>query len=79
MTNETDITNKFNKFFTNNSPELARRILTELNKIDTTMPADSNIFSELKEIFFSLKITKNPGYDEINSNDYVSLSCHISV
>lgn len=55
MTNEADITNKFNKFFTNNSPELARRFLTELNKIDTTMPADSNIFYELKEVFVPLK------------------------
>ena len=78
-TSETGIVNEFNKIFTNISPELSRKILTESTKIDATMPADSIAIKELKEMFSSLKGNKSPGYDEIISNDCMFLSCNIRV
>ena len=75
VTSEIGIANEFNKFFTNIGPELAKKIPTASrtfesfsNKIDTTMPADLITINELKEAFFSLKITKSPGYNEVSSN-----------
>ena len=60
VTNEIGIAHKFKTFFTNIGAELARKILTAsktfesfLNKIDTTMPADSITINELKKAFFS--------------------------
>ena len=80
MTSEIGIANKFNKFFTNIGPEVARKIPTAsrtfesfLNKIDITMPADSITINEYKESFFPLKTNKSPGYDEISSN--VIINC----
>ena len=68
VTSEIGIANEFNKFFTNIGPELAEKIPTAsrtfesfLNKIDTTMPADSISVNELKKAFFSLKTNKSPG------------------
>ena len=55
MTSEIGLANKFSKFFTKISPELAKKIPTAsrtfesfLNKIDTTMPADPIAINELK-------------------------------
>ena len=80
MTSEIGIANEFNKFVTSIGPELARKIPTAsrtfesfLNKIDLTMPADSITINEVKEVFFSLKTNKMPGYDEISSN--VIINC----
>ena len=75
MTSEIAIATDFNNIFTNIGPDLARKIPTALitlwsflNKIDTTMPADSVTINELKEAFFYLKTNKSPVYDKINSN-----------
>ena len=58
VTIEIGIANHFNKFFTKIGPVLPRKIPTALrtfesflNKIDTTMTADSINFNELKEGF----------------------------
>ena len=49
--------------------QLTRRTFERfLNKIDTTMPADSITINEFKEVFFPLKTSKSSGYDNINSN-----------
>ena len=54
-----DVANEFNKIFANIGPDLATKISTAwrtfdnfLNKIDTTIPADSITINELKEVFF---------------------------
>ena len=59
MASEITIAIEFNKFFTNIGPGLARKIPSALikfycflNKIGTTMPANSIIFNELKNHFF---------------------------
>ena len=75
VSGKVEITNEFNTFFTNIGAELAKNIpnasrLFEsyINRVDTTMPTDSLTINEVKEAFFSLKINKSPGSDEISFN-----------
>ena len=75
LTEEREIDNDFNTFFTNTGPELAGKIENAskpfknfIGKVAKTMATNSVTINELKEAFFSLKINKNPGYDEINFN-----------
>ena len=70
-----EIANEFNTFFTNIGAELAKNIPNAsrpfesyINRVDTTMPTDSFTINEVKEAFFSLKINKSPGCDEISFN-----------
>ena len=67
------IANKFNKFFANIRIELASQIPTAKTTFETyaetvnsTMGSNPLSINELKDAFFSLKISKCPGYDEIS-------------
>ena len=69
------IPNEFNAFFTNIGSKLASKIpnaLTTfesyLNKPDSVMRTKQLSMNELKDAFFSLKINKSPGYDDISFN-----------
>ena len=75
ITLETEIAKKFNEFFTEIAPSLARKILIPikpfeslLKKASTTLPERSLTISELKDIFFSLNMNKSIGADEISFN-----------
>ena len=75
VSGKVEIANKFNTFFTNIGAELAKNIPNAsrpfesyIKKVDTTMPTDSLTINEVKEAFFSLKINKSPGCDEISFN-----------
>ena len=62
ITLETEIAKKFNEVFTEISPSLARKIPT---------PSKSErhvILNELQDAFFSLKMSKSTGADEISFN-----------
>ena len=70
-----EIANKFNTFFTNigaelakNIPNVSRPFESYIKKVDTTMPTDCLTINEVKKVFFSLKINKSPGCDEISFN-----------
>ena len=70
-----EIANEFNTFFTNIGPEFAKKIPNAsrpfesyIKKVDTTIPTNSFSINEVKEAFFSLKINKSSGYDEISFN-----------
>ena len=70
-----EMTNEFNTFFKNIGAELVKNIPNTrrpseryIKKVDTTMPTDSLTINEVKEAFFSLKISKSPGYDEASFN-----------
>ena len=69
------IANEFNKFFANIGIELASKIPTAKTTFETyvetvnlTMESNPLSINELKDAFFSLKINKSPGYDEISFN-----------
>lgn len=69
------IANAFNHFFTNAGPELASKITSSsknfksfVKKIDSDLPIKALSINELKEVFYSLKINKSPGYVDINFN-----------
>ena len=68
-----DIANEFNTFFSRIGLNLAKKIpqstiLFEnyLKKANSSMDMKSLSINELKEAFFSLKMKKSSGYDEIN-------------
>ena len=70
-----DIAEKFNNFFTNVGPNLAKKVPNSsnsftsfLNQTHSIMEKNSLSINELKETFFSLKTNKSPGYDDINFN-----------
>ena len=74
-TGEDEIANEFNKYFANIGPSLAKNILNPsipfesfLKRVNTTLLRQSLSIKELKDAFFSLKINKSPGADEINFN-----------
>ena len=50
-------------------PNASRPFESYIKKVDATMPTDSLKINEVKEAFFSLKINKRPGCDEISFND----------
>ena len=69
------IANEFNKFFSNIGIELASKIATArstfenyVETVNSTMESNPLTINELKDAFFSLKINKTPGYDEISFN-----------
>ena len=75
VSDKVEIANKFNTFFINIGAELAKNIPNAsrpfeiyIKKVDTTIPTDSLTINEVKEAFFSLKIKKSPGCDEISFN-----------
>ena len=72
---ERKIANEFNAFFTNIGSKLASKIPnasktfeTYINKPDSIMETKQLSMNELKDAFFSLKINKSPGYDDISFN-----------
>ena len=74
-TGEDEIANEFNKYFADIGPFLAKNtpdpsMLFEsfLKRVNTTLPSQSLLINELKNIFFSLKTNKSPGADKINFN-----------
>ena len=75
-TGEDEIANKFNKYFVDIGPSLAKKIPNPsisfesfLKRVNTTLPSQSLSIKELKDNFlFSLKTNKSPGADEINFN-----------
>ena len=69
------IAENFNKYFTQIGPNLAKDIDTStksfneyIKKHDTTLPEKVISVNEFKDIFFSLKINKSAGYDDISFN-----------
>ena len=69
------IANEFNAFFTNIGSKLASKIPhastafeSYINKPDSIMKTKQLSVNELKDAFFSLKISKSPGYDDIGFN-----------
>ena len=69
------IANEFNAFFTNIGSKLASKIPNAsttfesyINKPDSIMKTKQLSMNELKDAFFSLKINKSPGYDDISFN-----------
>ena len=69
------IANEFNAFFTNIGSKLASKIpnapttfKSYINKPDSIMKTKHLSMNELKDVFFSLKINKSPGYDDISFN-----------
>ena len=72
---ELKIANEFNTFFLNIGSKLASKIPnastafeTHINKPDSIMKTKRLSMNELKDVFFSLKINKSPGYDDISFN-----------
>ena len=67
------IANKFNNFFINSGPELAKEIPgpsryfeSYVSKSNSTMSTGPISANELKNVFLSIKTKKYPGQDEIN-------------
>ena len=67
--------NEFNAFFTNIGSKLASKIPNAsatfesyINKLDSIMETKRLVMNELKDDFFSLKISKSPGYVGISFN-----------
>ena len=72
---EINAANEFNKYFCEQysrvgqgNPNYIKNFGELLNKIDITISEDPIDINELKEVFFSLKGSKSPGYDGINYN-----------
>ena len=75
ITETESIAESFNKYFTQIGPKLAKDIGTStksfneyIKKHDTTQPEKVISVNELKYAFFSLKINKSTGYDDISFN-----------
>ena len=75
ITNIHSIAENFNKFFTEIGPNLANKIDPPrkhfheyLKEYQTCQPENVVSVNELKDAFFSLKINKSPGYDDISFN-----------
>ena len=75
ITETESIAESFNKYFTQIGPKLAKDIGTStksfneyIKKHDTTQPEKVISVNELKDAFFSLKINKSAGYDDISFN-----------
>ena len=69
------IVTEFNRFFANVGPTLAKQIPESENtfesylvKTSATMQHESVVINELRDAFFSFKLNKSPGYDEISFN-----------
>ena len=75
ITETESIAESFNKYFTQIGPKLAKNIGTStksfneyIKKHDTTQPEKVISVNELKDDFFSSKINKSTGYDDISFN-----------
>ena len=75
ITETESIAESYNKYFIQIGPKLAKDIGTSnksfneyIKKYDTTKPEKVISVNELKDAFFSLKINKSTGYDDINFN-----------
>ena len=75
ITDETQITKNFNKFFTEIGTKFAKEIETSTIKFDdylkqcnTILPDNPVFINEVKDTFFSLQVNKSPGYDGIGFN-----------
>ena len=75
ITNIHSIAKNFNRFFTEIGPNLANKINPPgkhfheyLKEYQTCQPENVISVNELKDAFFSLKINKSPGYDDISFN-----------
>ena len=73
---ERKIANEFNAVFINIGSKLASKIPNAstifesyINKSDSIMETKQLSMNELKDTFFSLKIYKSPGYDDIIVNE----------
>ena len=74
-TGEDEIANEFNKYFADIGPSLAKNIPDPLmpfesflKRVNTTLPTQSLLINELKDVFFSLKTNKSSGTNEMNFN-----------
>ena len=83
-TDEPQIAENFNKFFTEIGPKLAKEIETStikfedyLEQCNTILPDNPVSINELKDAFFPLQINKSPGYDGISFN--VVKHCFVSL
>ena len=72
---ESKISNDFKAFFTSIGSKLASKIPNAsttfesyINKTDSIMETKQLSINELKDAFFTLKIDKSPGYDDISFN-----------
>ena len=70
-----DIAEELNNFFTNVGPNLGKKapnsstsFTSFLNQTQSIIEKNSLSINELKEVFFSWKTNKSPGYDDINFN-----------
>ena len=93
ITETESIAESFNKYFTQIGPKLAKDIGTStksfneyIKKHDTTQPEKVISVNELKDAFFSLKINKSAGYDDISFNVvknalefYINFCCTYSI
>ena len=74
ITLETEMAKNLYEFFTEIGTSLARRIPTpspfevSLNKASSVLPERCLTINELKDAFFSLKMNKSTGADEISFN-----------
>ena len=75
ITDEDLIAKQFNTYFTKIGPKLAKTIQESslnfasfIEKCNSTQAESTLTVNELKEAFFSLKINKSPGYDDISFN-----------
>ena len=72
---ETKIANEFNNFFTNIGPKLAQKVpqpsrpfQSYMKTVNSELENKKVTINELKEAFFSLKINKSAGFDDISYN-----------
>ena len=75
VSNKPEIADAFNDFFTNIGQKLASQIPksskifeTYINKVNVKMESKSSSINELKDAFFSLKINKSSGVDDVSFN-----------
>ena len=75
ITNIHSIAKNFNRFFTEIGPNLANKINPPgkhfheyLKEYQTCQPENVISVNELTDAFFSIKINKDPGYDDISFN-----------
>ena len=75
ITLETEIAKRFNEFFTEIGPFVARKICTPskpfksfFKKVSTTLPERYLTINKLKDAFSSLKMDKSMGADETSFN-----------
>ena len=69
------VAENFNRYFTEIGPTLVKKVNSSsvnfhkcLEAHSITQPEKNLTVNELKDTFFSLKLTKDPGYDEVSFN-----------